>query len=106
MDIKAKDGLFLFYKLFCNSLARRFHKGLVTRLNHVKKPRKQAKNVENDVPRVKALFATARIENIKNDKPPKQTVISDVSFRVMDSFGSGLKKENGHQIKSLSESQL
>jgi hypothetical protein len=55
---------------------------------------------------VKILFTTANPVNIRKDNPPKQAVMRAVCLKVIRVDGSGLKKENGHQIKSLSESQL
>jgi hypothetical protein len=55
---------------------------------------------------VKILLTTEKTVNIRNDKPPKQAVMSKVSLKVINVEGVGFKKEKGHQIKSLSESQL
>ncbi len=55
---------------------------------------------------VNMLLTTENPTNIKTDKPPKQAVISNVCITVMNVSGAGRRKENGHQIKSLSESQL
>lgn len=44
--------------------------------------------------------------NMRKASPPKQRVIIVVNLNVISSLGVGLKKEKGHQIKSLSESQL
>jgi hypothetical protein len=45
-------------------------------------------------------------ENMRKARPPKQRVIIAVSLNVMTSLGFGFRKEKGHQMKSLSESQL
>lgn len=86
--------------------ARRFHSGLVIRLNHRKKPPKQDKKTAKAYSRVKALFIMAMTVNIRKARPPKQQVIIVVVLNVIGTWGSGRRKENGHQMKSLSESQL
>jgi hypothetical protein len=52
------------------------------------------------------LFIKEKTVNMRKASPPKHDVIMKVSLKVIITFGSGLKKEKGHQIKSLSESQL
>lgn len=67
---------------------------------------KHAISVEIALLAVKALLATARAVNMRKARPAKQAVIKSVSLKVMSSLGSGRRKENGHQTKSLSETQL
>lgn len=54
----------------------------------------------------KILFTMANPVNIIKARPPKQPVMSMVSLKVIRVEGIGRRKEKGHQIKSLSESQL
>jgi len=55
---------------------------------------------------VNILLTTENPTNIKNDRPPKHPVMSIVCLKDMVVEGVGLKNEKGHQIKSLSASQL
>jgi hypothetical protein len=87
-------------------LALKFQSGLVTRLNHEKNPKKQKKKVFTAELAVNMLFTTAKAVNIKKERPPKHAVMRSVNLKVISVAGVGFKKENGHQIKSLSESQL
>lgn len=75
-------------------------------LNQIKNPAKQNMKVCTATEAVKALFKTAIRVNIRKARPPKQAVMRDVCLKVMATFGSGFKKEKGHQIKSLSVTQL
>jgi hypothetical protein len=72
----------------------------------MKKPKKQEMNMLKRFSKVAALLATAKKANIKNVSPPKHAVIRRVCLKVMSSLGEGRKNEKGHQIKSLSASQL
>jgi hypothetical protein len=72
----------------------------------VKNPRKQMTNVFAADEAVNILLNTAKPVNIKNESPPKQAVMMRVCLKVILVSGVGLRKENGHQIKSRSESQL
>jgi hypothetical protein len=83
-----------------------FQRGFVTRLNQAKNPKKQNSRVEKALSMLKTLLITAKAVNMTNESPPKQRVIRSVCLKVMMVAGVGLKKENGHQIKSLSDSQL
>lgn len=103
----SKDGyLGQGWPYFFSARARRFQSGFVTRENQKKNPRKHERKVVKAYWTEKTLLATAKKENITKDMPPKQAVISEISLNVMSSFVSGRKKENGHQMKSLSLIQL
>jgi hypothetical protein len=52
------------------------------------------------------LLTAANPANINKESPAKHPVISSVCLNVIAVAGSGLKKEKGHQIKSLSDNQL
>jgi hypothetical protein len=75
-------------------------------LNHKKKKVKQDKKVRINVCAVRALFMTEYTVKNTNAIPPKHRVIRIVSLKVMGTFFSGRRNENGHHIKSLSVSQL
>jgi len=79
---------------------------LVTKLNQTKNPPKQIMNVSMAEEAVNILLTTENPTNIKNDRPPKHPVMSSVCLKDMAVEGWGLKNEKGHQIKSLSASQL
>ena len=64
------------------------------------------KNVSTREEAVSMLLTAANPANINKESPAKQPVISRVCLNVMAVAGSGLKKEKGHQIKSLSDNQL
>lgn len=102
MDI-LRPRMAFFYLLF---LARLFQRGFVTILNQIKKPKKHDTKTEISYSIVIALFINAIAENMIKERVPKHAVIMSVSLKVICSSGLGLRKEKGHQIKSLSDNQL
>jgi hypothetical protein len=106
MDTIRPRMAFFYLFLLKSFKALRFQRGLVTRLNQTKNPPKALKKTEGAYSAVNALFINDITVNMRKASPPKQPVIVSVSLKVMGTWGSGLKKEKGHQMKSLSESQL
>ena len=64
------------------------------------------KNVSTREEAVSMLLTAANPTNMSKERPAKHPVIRRVCLNVMAVAGSGLKKEKGHQIKSLSDNQL
>ena len=64
------------------------------------------KNVSTSEEAVSMLLTAENPTNMSKESPAKQPVISRVCLKVMAVAGSGLRKEKGHQIKSLSDNQL
>lgn len=94
----------LLYRLKARAL--RFQRGRVMRLNQAKKNPKQKRNVVKAESMEKALLTTAKVVNIVKAKPPKHRVMRLVSLKDISTSGRGRRNEKGHQMKSMSVSQL